>query len=69
MPKWSTRRPGTRLLGRSGRWEGVVPVELLGGARFPQIGELPYLLTLSGYGFYWFRLPSTARIDAGGGPA
>ncbi len=51
------------------RWEGVVPVELLGGARFPQIGELPYLLTLSGYGFYWFRLPSSARIDAGGGPA
>ena len=28
------------------RWEGVIPVELLGGARFPQIGELPYLLTL-----------------------
>jgi maltose alpha-D-glucosyltransferase/alpha-amylase len=46
------------------RWEGVIPVELLGGARFPQIGELPYLLTLSGYGFYWFRLPSTAPVEA-----
>jgi maltose alpha-D-glucosyltransferase/alpha-amylase len=35
-----------------------VPVELIGGVRFPQIGELPYLLTLGGYGFYWIRLPS-----------
>jgi maltose alpha-D-glucosyltransferase / alpha-amylase len=39
------------------RWEGAEPVELLGGVRFPRIGELPYLLTLSGHGFYWFRLP------------
>ena len=38
------------------RWEGVEPLELLGGVRFPQIGELPYLLTLGAYGFYWFRL-------------
>jgi maltose alpha-D-glucosyltransferase/alpha-amylase len=38
------------------RWEGYVPVELLGGVPFPAIGELPYLLTLGGYGFYWFRL-------------
>ena len=22
----------------------------------PAIGELPYLLTLAGHGFYWFRL-------------
>ena len=40
------------------RWEGVAPIELLGGVRFPQIGELPYLLTLGAYGFYWFRLPA-----------
>jgi maltose alpha-D-glucosyltransferase/alpha-amylase len=32
------------------------PVELLGGVTFPAIGELPYLLTLAGHGFYWFRL-------------
>jgi maltose alpha-D-glucosyltransferase/alpha-amylase len=38
------------------RWEGMVPVELLGGVPFPAVGELPYLLTLGGYGFYWFRL-------------
>jgi maltose alpha-D-glucosyltransferase/alpha-amylase len=45
------------------RWEGVTPVELLGGTRFPQIGELPYLLTLTGYGFYWFRLPASAQLE------
>jgi maltose alpha-D-glucosyltransferase/alpha-amylase len=39
------------------RFEGVSPIELLGGVRFPEIGELPYLLTLGAYGFYWFRLP------------
>jgi maltose alpha-D-glucosyltransferase/alpha-amylase len=39
------------------RWEGIEPIELLGGVRFPRIGELPYLLTLGAYGFYWFRLP------------
>ena len=38
------------------RFEGMVPVEMLGGVPFPRIGELPYLLTLGGYGFYWFRL-------------
>jgi maltose alpha-D-glucosyltransferase/alpha-amylase len=41
-------------------WEGVAPIELLGGTPFPPIGELPYLLTLAGHGFYWFRLPSPA---------
>jgi maltose alpha-D-glucosyltransferase/alpha-amylase len=38
------------------KFEGMVPIELLGGVTFPRIGELPYLLTLGGYGFYWFRL-------------
>ena len=38
------------------QWEGMVPVELLGGVPFPAIGELPYLLTLQGYGFMWLRL-------------
>ncbi|MET7991636.1 maltose alpha-D-glucosyltransferase [Amycolatopsis sp. NPDC005232] len=35
---------------------GSVPVELTGGVRFPEVGELPYLLTLPGHGFYWFQL-------------
>ncbi len=42
-------------------FEGVSPVEVLGGAHFPRIGELPYLLTLGGHGFYWFRLPHSEQ--------
>ncbi|MEV4057663.1 maltose alpha-D-glucosyltransferase [Amycolatopsis sp. NPDC049688] len=37
---------------------GCTPVELTGGVRFPSIGELSYLLTLPGHGFYWFQLTS-----------
>jgi len=37
-------------------FKGAVPIELLGRTPFPPVGELPYLLTLPGYGFYWFRL-------------
>ena len=37
-------------------YEAIEPVELLGGVRFPKIGELPYLLTLPGHGFLWFKL-------------
>ncbi|MNK34978.1 Trehalose synthase/amylase TreS [compost metagenome] len=35
---------------------GRVPVEMLGGTPFPAIGELPYLLTLPPYAFYWMDL-------------
>ncbi|MDQ2754213.1 MAG: maltose alpha-D-glucosyltransferase [Actinomycetota bacterium] len=38
------------------RWEGKVPMELLGRVRFPRIGELSYFVTLAPYGFYWFEL-------------
>jgi maltose alpha-D-glucosyltransferase/alpha-amylase len=49
------------------RFKGMTPVEMLGLTEFPRIGELPYFLTLSPYGFYWFRLqqapaPITARM-------
>ncbi|HEV2638401.1 MAG TPA: maltose alpha-D-glucosyltransferase [Actinocrinis sp.] len=37
-------------------YQAIEPVELVGGVRFPKIGELPYLLTLGGHGFYWFKL-------------
>ena len=37
-------------------FRGASPVELTGGSIFPQIGGLPYLLTLAAYGFYWFKL-------------
>ncbi|MEU7692444.1 maltose alpha-D-glucosyltransferase [Microbispora hainanensis] len=43
------------------RFEGSTPVECMGGVPFPPIGELPYLLTLPGHGFYWFTLPVTNR--------
>ena len=42
------------------RFKGLVPVEMLGQTAFPPIGEVPYLLTLPRYGFYWFRLSRIA---------
>jgi len=42
------------------RFEGRTPIELLGRVPFPRIGELPYLLTLGPYGFYWFQIVETA---------
>ncbi len=41
------------------RLSGKMPVELFGRVPFPPIGELPYLLTLGGHGFYWFELVDT----------
>jgi maltose alpha-D-glucosyltransferase/alpha-amylase len=35
---------------------GAIPIEMFGGSLFPRIGELPYMLTLTPYSFYWFRL-------------
>jgi len=35
---------------------GRVPIELSGQSAFPPVGELPYLMTLPAYGFYWFLL-------------
>ncbi|MGI8879262.1 MAG: maltose alpha-D-glucosyltransferase [Jatrophihabitans sp.] len=49
-------------------WEGAEPIELLGGSRFPAIGELPYLLTLAGHGFYWLRIPRPERQVTSGVP-
>ncbi len=38
------------------RFEGKIPIELLGRVPFPRIGELPYFITLGPYSFYWFQL-------------
>ncbi|MFW5724171.1 MAG: maltose alpha-D-glucosyltransferase, partial [Halochromatium sp.] len=46
------------------RFQGRVPVELLGRTPFPPIGELPYLLTLAGHGFYWFLLSEQEAAPA-----
>ena len=35
---------------------GALPIEMFGGSLFPRIRELPYVLTLAPFGFYWFRL-------------
>jgi maltose alpha-D-glucosyltransferase/alpha-amylase len=41
-------------------FEGMVPEEMFGRSRFPRIGKLPYLLTLSPRGYFWFELVSEA---------
>ena len=37
-------------------YKGQIPIEMFGRNLFPRIGELPYLLTLGPYQFFWFRL-------------
>jgi maltose alpha-D-glucosyltransferase/alpha-amylase len=37
-------------------YRGSILVEMFGRNIFPRVGELPYLLTLGPYQFYWFRL-------------
>jgi maltose alpha-D-glucosyltransferase/alpha-amylase len=38
------------------RYKGNILIEMFGKNIFPRIGDLPYLLTLGPYQFYWFRL-------------
>jgi maltose alpha-D-glucosyltransferase/alpha-amylase len=45
------------------RFAGHRPVEMTGEVSFPNIGDLPYLLTLPGHGHFWFAL---AAGDEGG---
>jgi maltose alpha-D-glucosyltransferase/alpha-amylase len=42
-------------------FRGAVPVELLGGSRFPAISDRPYTLTLAPHGAYWLRLDRPGR--------
>jgi maltose alpha-D-glucosyltransferase / alpha-amylase len=46
-------------------FKGRIPLELLGRSAFPRVGDLPYLLTLQAYGFFWFILkqPSQSEIE------
>ncbi len=46
------------------RFKGIVPIELFGDSRFPQIGDHPYVLTLGPYGSYWFSLPTVRAWDS-----
>jgi maltose alpha-D-glucosyltransferase/alpha-amylase len=36
---------------------------MLGRTRFPTIGELPYMITLAPYGFYWFQLQERDKSE------
>ena len=38
------------------RCKGNILIEMFGRNLFPRVGDLPYLLTLGPYQFYWFRL-------------
>ena len=38
------------------KYKGSIPIEMSGKTIFPRIGDLPYLLTMGSYQFYWFRL-------------
>ena len=37
-------------------FKGFVPIEMFGRNLFPRFGDVPYLLTLGPYQFYWFQL-------------
>ena len=38
------------------KYKGNILIEMFGKNIFPRVGELPYLLTMGPYQFYWFRL-------------
>ena len=44
-------------------WKDRIPQEMLGRTRFPPIGELPYMVTLGPYGFYWFQLTERDKSE------
>ena len=44
-------------------WKDRIPQEMLGRTRFPAVGELPYMITLAPYGFYWFQLRTRDRSE------
>ncbi len=53
-------------------FNGWTPLEMIGHTEFPQIGELPYFLTLGPHAFFWFRLEPQAepiRVHTGGAAA
>jgi maltose alpha-D-glucosyltransferase/alpha-amylase len=44
------------------KYKGRVPVEMMGRNAFPPIGDLPYLLTLPGHGFFWLSLGESMEV-------
>ncbi len=47
---------------------GMVPVELFGRMRFPEIGDAPYFMSLGPHDFYWLALDRPAGGEAVEGP-
>lgn len=39
-----------------GAFKGFIPIEMFGRNLFPRFGDVPYLLTLGPYQFFWFQL-------------
>ena len=44
-------------------WQGVAAHRTDRRRALPAIGELPYLLTVAGHGFYWLRIPRGSQLD------
>jgi maltose alpha-D-glucosyltransferase/alpha-amylase len=38
------------------KYQGVVPVEVFGHSKFPEIGNQPWFISLGPHAFYWFHL-------------
>ncbi|HXG59347.1 MAG TPA: maltose alpha-D-glucosyltransferase [Thermoanaerobaculia bacterium] len=49
-------------------YRGMVPMELSGGTRFPEIGDRPYFLNLGPFAFYWFALQPRRAEEGRGDP-
>ncbi len=47
------------------KYQGMLPVELIGRNEFPPVGEKPYMLTMGPHSTYWFSLeePKPAEIQ------
>src|SRR5699024_10471878 len=48
-------------------YSGVHPIESVGGENFPEIGGIPYLLTLPGHGFNCIHLQTTTGTNPDSG--
>jgi maltose alpha-D-glucosyltransferase/alpha-amylase len=46
------------------KFKSMTPVELFGRTSFPEIGDLPYLLTLGPHAFFWFSIEQP-RVTTG----
>ena len=59
---WQFKTAPTERTG--GRAIYVPRGKMLGGTSFPPVGQLPYLLTLPPYGFYWFMLAGARAMPS-----